>query len=165
MIRRAGALALLAALALAAPSLAGGGPVNLLTKLAPEIARAKSGKVAVLVPPSIHADVAASHLYGSGGATAKGYDIQLAYAPGCNDGTACYFAEFEGGPQTLLPGTRVALAHGITGMFAPIHCGASCGPAGVHWKERGVLYSVQYVLGGRANTTALADSAINAGAR
>jgi DNA-binding transcriptional regulator YdaS (Cro superfamily) len=165
--RVAAAALLLATLAFASPLLAAAAAtiVDLPAKLAPEIARAKTGRVAVLIPSSIHADVAASHLYGSGGATANGYDIQLAYAPGCNDGTACFFAEFQGGPQPLLVGTRVALAHAITGTFSPIRCGASCGPAAVQWRERGVLYSVQYVLGGRAKLTALADSAIDAGAR
>ncbi|MGA3362925.1 MAG: hypothetical protein ABSD82_12945 [Solirubrobacteraceae bacterium] len=139
--------------------------VDLSTKLAPEIARAENGKVAVLVPSTIRADVAASHLYGSGGATAGGYDIRLADAPGCDDGTACFFAEFEGGPQTRLAGTSVALARGVRGTFAPIRCGASCGPASIQWRERGALYSVQYVLGSRASMIALADSAIDSGPR
>ncbi|MGD0387028.1 MAG: hypothetical protein ABSB73_12960 [Solirubrobacteraceae bacterium] len=165
--RRVAAATLLAAsLALATPLLAATTTtVDLPAKLAPEIARAKTGRVAVLIPSTIRADVAASHLYASGGATAHGYDIQLAYAPACNDATACFFAEFQSGPQTLLAGTAVALAHAITGTYAPIRCGASCGPAAVQWRERGVLYSVQYVLGGRASMTALADSAIDAGAR
>ena len=164
--RRVAAATLLASLALVTPLFAATATtVDLPAKLAPEIARAKAGRVAVLIPSSIRADVAASHLYASGGATAHGYDIQLAYAPACNDGTACFFAEFQGGPQTLLAGTAVALAHAITGTYAPIRCGASCGPAVLQWREHGVLYSVQYVLGGRANMVALADSAIDAGAR
>jgi hypothetical protein len=121
--------------------------VNLLTKLAPEIARAEHGKVAVLMPAAIRADVAASRLYGSGGATATGYDIRLAYAP------------------VKLGGTSVALARAVTGSFAPIRCGASCGPASIQWHERGTLYSVQYVLGSRASMIALADSAIDSGSR
>ncbi len=164
--RRVAAATLLASLALVTPLVAATATtVDLPAKLAPEIARARHGRVAVLIPSTIRADVAASHLYASGVATAHGYDIQLAYAPACNDGTACFFAEFQGGPQTLLAGTRVALAHAITGTYAPIRCGASCGPAALQWRERGVLYSVQYVLGGRANMVALADSAIDAGAR
>jgi hypothetical protein len=119
----------------------------------------------VLLPSSIRADVAASRLYGSGGASAHGYDIQLAYAPRCDDATACFFAEFEGGRQTRLPGTRVALAHALSGVYSGIHCGASCGPASIQWRQGGVLYSVQYVLGGKPAMIALADSAIDAGPR
>jgi hypothetical protein len=163
---RVAAVGLLGAIVLAAPLLATGRPnVNLPAKLAPEIGRARTGKVAVLIPSSIHTDVVASRLYGSGGTTAKGYDIQLAYAPSCHDATACFFAEFQGGPQILLPGTRVALAHRISGRFTPIHCGASCGPAAVQWREGGVLYGVQYVLGGKTAMIALANSAIDAGPR
>jgi len=162
---RAAGVAAAAALMLAATALAAGGQVNLLHRLAPEIARARSGKVAVLMPASIRADVAASHLYGAGRAIAHGYDIQLAYAPRCDDATACFFAEFEAGAVALLPGTRVALAHGITGSFVGIHCGASCAPATIAWKEAGVLYSVQYVLGGRLAMIALANSAIDGGPR
>jgi hypothetical protein len=154
-----------AALIGATAALAAGSSVNLVVKLAPEIARAKTGKVAVLVPSSIHADVAASKLYASGGLTTKGYDIQLAYAPRCDDATACFFAEFEGGQQAKLPGTRVALAHAISGTYSGIHCGASCGPASIQWKQGGVLYSVQYVLGGKTSMIALADQAIDAGPR
>jgi hypothetical protein len=164
-VRSLGGVVVVVGLMGATVALAAGSSVNLVVKLAPQIARAKTGKVAVLMPSSIRADVAASRLYGAGGATAKGYDIQLAYAPRCDDGTACFFAEFEGGPQTKLPGTRVALARGITGTYSGIHCGASCGPASIEWKQGGAIYSVQYVLGGKSSMTALADSAIDAGAR
>ena len=161
-----GALGLIVGLVcVAGADAASGTSVNLLAKLGPEIARAKAGGVAVLLPSSIRADVAASRLYGSGGASAHGYDIQLAYAPRCDDGTACFFAEFEGGRQTRLPGTRVALAHALSGVYSGIHCGASCGPASIQWRQGGVLYSVQYVLGGKGAMIALADSAIDAGPR
>ncbi len=139
--------------------------VNLPSKLAPEIARARHGRVAVLLPSSIRADVPGSRLYPSGGETAAGYDIQLAYAPDCNDGTACFFAEFQGGAVAPEQGTPVALAHSITGSYHAIRCGASCGPAQIAWREGGVTYSFQYVLGGKAAMVALADSAIDAGAR
>jgi hypothetical protein len=139
--------------------------VNLPAKLAPEIASARRGRFAVLLPSGIRADVPAARLYASGGETATGYDIQLAYAPGCDDGTACFFAEFQGGTVTREPGMPVALAHRITGNFYAIHCGASCGPASITWTEDGARYGVQYVLGARASMVALADSAIDAGPR
>ena len=37
--------------------------------------------------------------------------------------------------------------------------------ASIQWREGGVLYSVQYVLGGKLAMIALADSAIDAGPR
>jgi hypothetical protein len=162
-------VAALAALALAASpvvaSTTAGATVNLPAKLAAQIASARHGPVAVLLPTSIRADVSASRLYASGGETATGYDIRLAYSPACDDGTACFFAEFQGGTVTREPGTPVALAHGITGNFYAIRCGASCGPASVTWTDGGARYGVQYVLGARASMVALADSAIDAGPR
>ena len=164
LVRRALAGALIAALAVAVPSLAAGGQVNVSAVLAPEIARAKSGKVAVLLPSSIRNDVS-SRLYGSASVTAKGYDIALAYAPRCDDSTACFFADFQAGPGKLAFATRVALAHGIGGAYRGISCGASCAPASIAWEQHGVLYSVQYVLGSKASMIALANSAIEAGPR
>jgi hypothetical protein len=164
--RRVAAGALLATLALATPLLAAATTsVNLPAKLAPEVARARTAGAAVLIPASIPADVAASRLYASGGATTTGYDIQLAYAPGCMDATACFFAEFQAGRQLLLSGTRVALHRAISGRFEPIRCGASCAPASIGWQEGGVRYNIQYVAGDRASMVALADSAIDGGPR
>ena len=165
--RSAGAVFLLVAAigsALAGPGLAAGGRVNLLRTLAPQIAKARTGKVAVLLPASIRNDVA-HRLYGSATVSANGYDIQLAYAPGCHDATACFFADFQAGPGRLTFRTRVALAHAVSGAFQDISCGASCAPASIEWREGGVLYGVQYVLGGKAAMIALANSAIDAGPR
>jgi hypothetical protein len=160
--------ATLAVLALATPvlaSISAGATVNLPAKLAPEIARARQGRVAVLLPSRIRADVPAARLYASGGKSATGYDIRLADAPRCDDGTACFFAEFQGGAVTVEAGSPVALAHRITGNFYAIHCGASCGPASITWTEHGARYGVEYVLGARASMVALADAAIDAGPR
>ena len=164
------ALAVLATpvFALATPVLASSATatsVNLPAKLAPEVASARHGRVPVLLPQNIRSDVPASRLHASGGRTAHGYDIQLAYAPHCNDGTACFFAEFQGGAVTTEPGRPVALARRITGSFYAIHCGASCGPASITWTDDGARYSVQYVLGAKASMVALADSAIEGGPR
>jgi hypothetical protein len=120
----------------------------------------------VLLPSTLNLGSSVPRLYGSGGATAKGYDIQLAYAPNCHDATACFLAEFWGNPGKLSAlKTRVALAHGIAGSYAGISCGASCGPATIEWKESGVLYTIQYRAGTKTNMIALADSAIKAGPR
>jgi hypothetical protein len=165
MIPRAAAIAVLGAVAIVSLALAATHPANLLKVLAAEIANAKTGKVAVLLPATLSADAPASRLYGSGGATKRGYDIQLAYARNCFDATACFLAEFWGNPGKIFLKTRVALAHGITGAYAGISCGASCGPATVQWKESGMLYTVQWRAGTKATMIALADSAIKAGPR
>jgi hypothetical protein len=164
-IPRASAIAVVAALAIGAPALAASRPANLLKVLAVQIASAKRGKVAVLLPATLSADAPASRLYGSGGATRLGYDIQLAYARDCLDATACFLAEFWGNPGRIDLKTRVALTRGITGAYRGISCGASCGPATIEWKERGVLYTVQWRAGTKATMIALADSAIEAGPR
>ena len=162
---RASAIAFVAALAIVAPALAASSPANLLKVLAVQIASAKKGRVAVLLPAMFSADAPASRLYGSGGATSRGYDIQLAYARNCFDATACFLAEFWGNPGKIYLRTRVALALGITGAYRGISCGASCGPATIQWKESGVLYTVQWRAGTKATMIALADSAIEAGPR
>jgi hypothetical protein len=164
-IARASAVGFVAALGIVAPALAASSPANLLKVLAPQIASAKQGKVAVLVPATLSADAPAARLYGSGGATQRGYDIQLAYARDCFDATACFLAEFWGNPGKIDLKTRVALAHGITGAYRGISCGASCGPATIEWKERGVLYTIQWRAGTKATMIALADRAIEAGPR
>lgn len=165
MSRRAALLAVLAAGALAVPALAASRPVNLIGLLAPQITKAKTGPVAVLLPSTLAADAPASKLYAAGGRTAHGYDIQLAYAPNCHDATACFLAEFWGNPGRISLKTAVTLAHGITGAYHGISCGASCAPATIQWKESGVLYTIQWRAGTRASMIALANSAITAGPR
>src|ERR1019366_6354726 len=144
VLRPAAAAALLAAAVLAPAVLAASRPLNLPRVLAVQIASAKRGPVSVLLPSTLNADSSVPRVYGSGGATARGYDIQLAYAPNCYDATACFLAEFWGNPGKIYLRTRVALALGITGAYRGISCGASCGPATIQWKESGVLYTVQW---------------------
>jgi hypothetical protein len=165
MSRRAALIALLAACGVAVPALAASRPVNLIRLLAPQIAKAKTGRVAVVLPSTLAADAPASKLYAAGGRTARGYDIQLAYAPNCSDATACFLAEFWGNPGRIDLKTAVALAHGITGAYHGISCGASCAPATIQWKEAGVLYTIQWRAGTKASMIALANSAITAGPR
>ena len=148
MLLRATALA-----ALAVPALAVASGPNILALLARPIASAKKHAVHVLLPSMIDTHGVA-HLYGSGGASAKGYDIQLAYARNCFDASACFLAEFWGNPGKIFLKTRVALAHGITGAYAGISCGASCGPASIQWKESGVLYTIQWRAGTKATMIA-----------
>jgi len=149
----------------AAPALAAApAPVALPPIIAKQIASAKLSGVRVLVPSKIDAGLPASHLYGSGGASGKGYDIQLAAAPGCADADACFVAEFWGDPGALNLKTRVTLTKGIDGAFLASRCGASCAPATIEWREFGSRYTIQF-MGSRAALVALADSAIEVGPR
>jgi len=162
MVRRAFAISALVA-ALAVPSFALAAAPNLLKVLAGPIASARAHGSKVLLPATL--DAHAAHLYGAGGATAKGYDIRLADAPGCGDADACFVAEFWASPGKVTLSTHVSLARGITGGYLPVSCGASCAPATIEWKEFGLLYTVQYTGGTKASMVAIADSAIDAGPR
>jgi hypothetical protein len=165
---RSGFLALVTAFTIATSAVAIAAntppPVNLLQVLAKPLASAERGKTPVLVPSRLNAGFRASHLYASGGRSAGGYDIQLGAAPGCDDATACFVAEFSAGKGTLAFRDTVALSKGITGSFHAISCGASCGPATIEWIESGVLYTIQFGAGEK-QLVALADSAIGAGPR
>jgi hypothetical protein len=152
---------LLSGVALAAAS---SDTVSLPSVLAAQITKAERAGVRVLIPSQLAAGVPASKLHASGGATAHGYDIQLAAAPGCDDSSACFVAEFWGGPGSLNISTKVALSKGIGGRFHPSACGASCAPAEVEWLEFGDRYMIQFI-GSRAALVTLADSAIEAGPR
>lgn len=140
------------------------GPVALPPIIAKQIVSAKRSGISVLVPSTIGAGLPASHLFGSGGRSGKGYDIQLAAAPGCDDANACFVAELWGGSGKLDLRTRVALTKGISGAFRASSCGASCAPATIEWLEYGSRYTIQF-MGSRATLVALANSAIAAGPR
>jgi hypothetical protein len=148
--------------ALAAPLAALAAAPNLLRILATPIARAEAHRIPVLLPATI--DARAPHLYGAGGASAKGYDIQLSSAPDCNDANACFVAEFTAGSGKPISGTAVALAGRRTGHYVASACGASCNPATIQWQEYGRNYAIEYI-GTRRQMTALADAAIDAGPR
>lgn len=162
MLRRAFAIAALVG-SLAVPAVALAGGANLLRVLASPISSAKQHGRKVLVPSTINPHTA--HVYGSGGATAKGYDIELGAVPNCGAATACFVADFLSNPGNVTLKTHVALAHGIIGGYHPVSCGASCAPATIEWKEYGMLYTIQLAGGTQASMVALANSAITAGPR
>jgi hypothetical protein len=165
MPRRA-AVVVAAAVLVAAAGAAGAaasGP-SLLHVLAGPIANAQAADRPVLLPGALPA-VGGVRLYGSGGETARGYDLQVADAPGCHDANACFVAEFVAAPGRLgSGGVAVALAGGRRGVFVASRCGASCNPARVSWHEFGFRYSIEY-MGSRRTLVALADAAIAAGPR
>jgi hypothetical protein len=151
-----------AVVALAVPALAVAGGANLISVLAAPIANAKQHDVQVLLPGTIDAH-GVRHLYGAGGATPPGYDIQLSSAPGCDDSNVCFVAEFTAS-RASLSGGAVPLAHGIEGRYVAGKCGASCNPAVIRWREYGRTYGIAYI-GSRGQMAALADAAISAGPR
>jgi hypothetical protein len=161
MLRPALAVTALVA-ALAAPALAAAGGPNIVRVLAGPIAGAKRHHLTVLLPSTIVTHTA--RLYGSGGVTAKGYDMGLASAPACNGANACFVAEFLARSGTPNSGRAVALAHRLTGRYTPSACGASCNPATIAWREYGLRYAIEYV-GSKRQMIALADAAIAAGPR
>jgi hypothetical protein len=157
------ALVVVVVAALAVPAIVwGAGGPSLLRALAGPIASAKKAGRRVLVPSTLAAH--APHLYGSGGASAAGYDLQVASAPGCHDANACFVAGFVAGGGRLGSGSPVSLVGGRTGVFAASRCGASCNPATIAWREYGLRYAIEYI-GGRRQMVALADAAIAAGPR
>lgn len=108
-------------------------------------------------------------VFGSGGATKKGYDLELGYGR-CGGANACFVAAFladRGGTPSAKK--KTGLLKGLTGYWRDISCGASCSPAEIEWVEDGVLYTIQYkgVLrnGVKKTLVGLADSAIGAGPR
>ena len=166
-MRRAAAVAAVALLVLVCTALAiaAATAVSLPSVLAAPIAKAKTSGVRVLIPATLDAGLPASRLYATGGATAHGYDIQLAAAPSCkNDSTACFVAEFWGGPGKLGTGAPVTLSKGLAGRYIPSRCGASCAPAQIDWIEFGSRYTIQFTAS-KSAMVALANSAIRAGPR
>jgi len=137
--------------------------VNLLSVLSTAITSAKHGRARVLLPATIDT-YSSPHLYGSGGATSRGYDIQLANAPDCHDANVCYVAEFTAAAGRPSPRVPVSLAHGLQGRYAASVCRASCNPAMLQWSEFGINYTIGYI-GTKLQLVALADSAIKAGPR
>jgi len=163
MRRRAAFVVAATVLVAAAGASAASGP-SLLHVLAGPIASAKAADRPVLLPGALPT-VGGVRLYGSGGGTARGYDLQVADAPGCHEANACFVAEFVAAPGRLGGGgVAVALAGGRRGVFVVSRCGASCNPARVSWLEFGFRYSIKY-MGGRRALVALADAAIAAGPR
>lgn len=106
-----------------------------------------------------------------------GYRLELDYSEPCDGANVCTAAEFTAARGTMRAyGKAVALSDGIHGAYSGIQCGASCSPATIQWREKGVLYSISATLGVeltaqpnpgavRGAFVAAADQAIAAGPR
>lgn len=164
------ALVTAVAVAVGVPALAASseGDVNVPKKfsaLLPKVKR-KSG-LAVRLPSKIHVFVKPSKTFAASSASRKRYILELDAAKGCNGANVCFLASFSGtrGGTPAFKKT-VSLAHGITGYYKPVTCGASCSPAFIQWKEGGVLYEIENKGAGKKSAmAALANSAIRGGDR
>ena len=129
---------------------------------------AERGRGPVLLPSRLPSEQA--QLFPSGGASRRGYDLELAAAPDCGGANACFVAAFtaqRGGEP--VGRTRVRLSDGRRGWFTPTGCGASCSPPQIQWRERGHVYTIQARVGRQATErreiVRLANSAIISGPR
>jgi hypothetical protein len=124
-------------------------------------------EIRVLLPSRL--ETSFDRLYPGAFIRRSSYDLNLGAVRHCNEATACFVAAFLG-EQTKAKAVgpkRVPLARGRVGRFTPTSCGASCAAPQVQWREKGVLYTIQFKTGGRERRrlVALANSAIRHGAR
>src|SRR3954469_18528731 len=166
-MRRAAALSVLLALAVAAPAEAAKtvDVPGTFRSLLPKV-RART-RVPVLLPSSMKLDFdRGQHLYRAGTGRASGYDLELSAVPRCGGATACFAATFtatRGAKLGFRP--NVTLARGLKGHFQALSCGASCAPPSIAWILGGVRYEIQArsLPGKRADMVGAANSAIRHG--
>ena len=160
----AGAFVFLTSTAVAAQS------VDVPRVLDPVLPRARSARVAVLLPSKINLDYRSGgklFSHGSGSEKRGEYELELSGARGCGGSDACFLAGFTGERgRPLGHRTNVSLALGLRGYFKALSCGGSCSPPSIQWIEKGVRYEIQAnALGGRRAFVAMANSAISSGNR
>ena len=134
----------------------------------PKIRRATS--VPILLPRKMPLGGRESfRVYASGGATRRGWDLELAAAPRCGGSNACFIAAFVAERGGKLPRhSNLRLATGDPAYFRGISCGASCAPASLWFRHGGVLYEWQFKdppKNTRSAMARLAAQAIRAGPR
>ena len=155
--------ALLPLLAVAAASTT----FNVPATLNDQVPRAiEESGIPVLVPETIRSEF--KKLYGNILPAPEGrYGLVLGAAKDCNGASVCGVANFYGHEGAKRRGGRkVTLAKGRTGYYTKSKCGANCSFPAVQWKQRGVLYTIEYKEGtGVKDLKVLANSAIKAGPR
>jgi hypothetical protein len=139
--------------------------VNVPDTFGDRIAKAadKSG-VAVLLPETIPSY--RKKVYPSSFASQGEWSLDLGVVKGCNGANACGLAYF-GGRETGRPSgdEPIKLAKGRRGMFTTTHCGASCAPPQIMWRQRGDLYFVQVKGLGEADEKPVLRKAVNSAIR
>jgi hypothetical protein len=165
-------IAVIALAAVAVPALAASsdGKVNVPKKFKKHIPKVKEKSgLPVLLPQKMWVPVKPSRSYPASAATENSYTLELDAARGCNGANVCFLAQFSAQRDGKFSFKRkVKLTHGIVGRFYPVHCGASCAPAFIQWKEFGVLYEIQNKGVGKHEKRwmqKLANSAIRNGPR
>jgi hypothetical protein len=123
----------------------------------------KSG-VAVLLPETIPSY--RKKVYPSSFATKDEWSLDLGVVKNCNGANACGLAYF-GGRETGKPSgdEPIKLAKGKRGFFTTTHCGASCAPPQIMWRQRGDLYFVQIKGLGEADEKPVLRKAVNSAIR
>jgi hypothetical protein len=122
----------------------------------------------VLLPRSLPLD--ARHLYPSGGAMGKGYDLEIGAVKNCHGADACFVAGFTAIPGASLFGKKVTVTGATKAAYHPLSCGASCSPPQLMFVVHGITYTIQANLkkttkGDRGTMISAAESAISAGPR
>jgi hypothetical protein len=122
----------------------------------------------VLLPRSLPLDT--KHLYPSGRATGRSYDLELGAVKNCHGADACLVADFTASPGGTVFGKKVKVTGATRAGFTPLSCGASCAPPQIVFVVHGVRYTIQANLkktakGDRATLIAAAEAAIAAGPR
>jgi hypothetical protein len=124
--------------------------------------------VPILLPQRYISD--AKKNFPSASGRKKGYTFSIGAVKNCGGATACFVAEFSAkkGAKPSFKKT-VKLAHGRTGHFKPLTCGASCSPPMLEWRQGGVLYWIQAHAGTakqeKRRLVRMANSAIRHGPR
>jgi hypothetical protein len=124
--------------------------------------------VPVLLPQRYRSDSRKNFPTGSG--AENSYTLSIAAARNCGGATACFVADFAAkrGARPSFK-RKVRLAHGRTGHFKPLSCGASCSPPMLEWRQNGVLYWIQAHAGTasqeKRRLVRMANSAIRHGPR
>jgi hypothetical protein len=117
--------------------------VNLLSFKALLAKIERSSPVPVILPASLPI-LDKLRVYASGGGNATSWELDLAFAPNCENATACFLASFQGERAASLPGRANArLADGDPALFKQSSCGASCAPASLWFVHHGALYGWQ----------------------
>jgi hypothetical protein len=139
---------------------------DLFATVLPQV-KAKTS-VPVLLPQRYQSD--ATKNFASGAGHKKSYTLSIGAVRNCGGATACFVADFaarKGAKPTFKK--TVKLAHGHTGHFKPLTCGASCSPPMLEWRQGGVLYRIQAHAGTakqeKRRLVRMANSAIRHGAR
>lgn len=132
-------------------------------------------KVPVLLPGELPHSPGGEALYAYSEAGADEYNITLGTEPECG-ANACLVGTFqarrgEEPPEADEVDKVVDLAGGVKGFYTAKSCGASCAPPQIEWMYEGVLYTLQFKVGGKdgredeEKILALANSAISSGPR